>query len=152
MRLHPAASGRQERIVPAGGRTFSGVYLPARTVVIGPTLVLHHDPDVFPEPLEWRPERWLEAERSEAGLEKEKRKRMLDSYVPFGHGARICIGQHLAMMELRLLTAAIYDRFSTEISATSTDEDMHQLGALAAVPKGLRCELFVKERKGREGA
>lgn len=31
LRLHPAASGRQERVVPQGGRTFSGFYLPGGT-------------------------------------------------------------------------------------------------------------------------
>lgn len=90
MRLHPAASGRQERIVPIGGKTYSGVYVPASTTVIGPTLVLHLDPGVYSQPLEWRPERWLDA--SEEDL-----KRMDYSYVPFGHGARVCIGQHLGM-------------------------------------------------------
>lgn len=79
LRLHPAASGRQERIVPPGGRTYSGTFIPGGTVVIGPTLVLHHDPEVFEEPLTWRPERWLEADEAH-------RKTMDFSMVPFGHG------------------------------------------------------------------
>lgn len=90
LRLHPAASGRQERVVPHGGRTYSGLYLPEGTIVIGPTLVLHLDPDVYEQPLEWRPERWLDASEEEL-------KAMEYSYVPFGHGARVCIGQHLGM-------------------------------------------------------
>ncbi|KAF2164446.1 hypothetical protein M409DRAFT_25324 [Zasmidium cellare ATCC 36951] len=88
LRLHPAASGRQERVVPPGGRTYSGLYVPEGTTVIGPTLVLHLDPDVYDGPLEWRPERWLDAS-------EEKLKSMEYSHVPFGHGARVCIGQHL---------------------------------------------------------
>lgn len=138
LRLHPAASGRQERIVPVGGRTYSGIYVPGGTTVIGPTLVLHQDPEVFANPLEWRPERWLEADEAQ-------RKMMEYSFVPFGHGARVCIGQHLAMMEIRLLTASIYHRFTTTLGGTCTDYEMHQLGTLAAVPRGLRCELYVTE-------
>jgi hypothetical protein len=48
-------------------------------------------------------------------------------------------------MEIRLLVSSIYMRFSTKLSETCTDDSMKQLGALAAVPKGLRCELFVEE-------
>lgn len=64
----------------------------------------------------------------------------------FVYSARICIGQHLAMMEIRLLTAITYGRFSTNLGKTCTDEDMHQLGSLAAVPRGLRCELYSTEQ------
>ena len=67
------------------------------------------------------------------------------SFAPFGHGARLCIGQHLALMEIRLLTSRTYRTFLTRLSETSTDEDMKQLGMLAAVPRGLRCELYVEE-------
>ena len=139
LRLHPAASGRQERVVPAGGRTYSGVFIPGGTTVIGPTLVLHHNISAFTHPHSWKPERWLEADES-------KLKKMEFSFAPFGHGARICIGQHLAMMEIRLLVSCIYGKFSTRLSETCTDEEMEQLGTLAAVPKGLRCELLVEER------
>ncbi|KAK5116279.1 hypothetical protein LTR85_009251 [Meristemomyces frigidus] len=83
LRLHPVASGRQERIVPSGGRTYSGVYLPEGTVVIGPTQVLHHNRTVFEKPLEWRPERWIDVDDAH-------RKVMEYSFVPFGHGYVIC--------------------------------------------------------------
>ena len=138
LRVHPAASGRQERVVPAGGRTYSGVYIPAGTTVIGPTLVLHHNAAAFPDPHAWRPERWLHADEAQL-------KAMEFSFAPFGHGARICIGQHLAMMEIRLLACSIYRKFTTRLSETSTDEDMYQLGTLSAIPRGLRCELYVAE-------
>lgn len=109
MRLHPAASGRQERVVPAGGRTYSGVYIPEGTTVIGPTLVLHLDPDVYHQPLEWKPERWLDASEEES-------KRMEFSYVPFGHGARVCIGQHLGMCSPTLLVLVRLEDLSLRIA------------------------------------
>lgn len=48
-------------------------------------------------------------------------------------------------MEIRLLVATMYKGFSTKPGETCTDEDMHQMGTLAAVPRGLRCELYVAE-------
>lgn len=47
----------------------------------------HHDPSIFPEPLEFRPERWIEA--TQQGVK-------LDKYlVAFGRGTRSCIGLNL---------------------------------------------------------
>lgn len=144
LRLHPAASGRQERIVPPGGHTYAkGIFLPGGTVVIGPTLVLHHNPQAFPDPHVWYPGRWPQGDKFDPS--EEKLKEMEFSFAPFGHGARICIGQHLAMMELRLLVANIYRRFTLSLSDTCTDYEMYQLGTLAAVPRGLRCELWVEK-------
>ena len=33
-------------------------------------------------------------------------------YIPFGSGSRICIGQHLAMLELKIATALLLHRFT----------------------------------------
>lgn len=52
--------------------------------------VNHRDPRYFPEPLQFRPERWLD------GLERSLPR---FAYYPFGGGHRICIGNHFAMME-----------------------------------------------------
>lgn len=136
MRLHPVASNRSERLVPEGGRSYSGVFVPGGTIVYSPNAVVQCDSSVFEESDSWKPERWLDAE-------PEKLKAMEYSWVPFGYGARICIGQHLAWMELKLLIASLYRQFSTSLSETSTDQDMIPLNTLATVPRGLRCELYV---------
>lgn len=138
LRLHPPASGRGERIVPTGGRTYSGVFVPGGTTIMGTNLVVQQNAAVFDEPFAWRPERWLDSS-------EEKLKDMEYSWVPFGYGARICIGQHLAMMEMRLLVSSIYRTYGTSLGEETSDESMHQLGTLAAVPRALRCELYMRE-------
>lgn len=58
--------------------------------------VVHHDARWFPEPNEFKPERWT--------LEmREKLPRF--AYFPFGGGPRICIGNHFALMEAVLALA-----------------------------------------------
>lgn len=42
------------------------------------------DPSIFPEPLEFRPERWL--------AENPNLERISRGYLPFGRGSRMCIG------------------------------------------------------------
>lgn len=64
--------------------------------------VVHRDPRWWPEPLWFRPERWLEPDFVE-GL-----PRM--AWLPFGGGPRVCIGQHFAMLEAVLALATIVQR------------------------------------------
>lgn len=140
LRVHPAASGRGERIVPSGGRRYSGIYIPAGTIVTGPILVLHRNESVFEDPSTWEPERWMRAE-------VEKLKHMERSFAPFGYGARVCIGRHLALMEMKLLVAGLFMRFGTRLGESCTDTNMEQLGTFTAVPRGLRCELYVDDQR-----
>lgn len=70
---------------------------------------LHRDPRFFTDPLEFRPSRW------EDGFAK---KLPRGTYIPFGTGPRICIGNQFAMMEATLLLATIARRFSLRAVST----------------------------------
>jgi cytochrome P450 len=65
--------------------------------------VLHRDPRWFDSPLEFQPDRWAD------GLADRLPKNV---YFPFGGGARVCIGNHFAMMEAVLVLATIMRRAS----------------------------------------
>lgn len=73
-RIHPPFGLPLERIVPEGGLTISGEFVPAGTIVGMNGWVVHRDTDVFGHDADhWRPERWLEADegtkaRMEQGL------------------------------------------------------------------------------------
>ena len=62
MRVHPGVAFPLERIVPAGGTTLVGNYLPAGTIVSMSAPVIHCDTNIFGgDAQEFRPERWLES-------------------------------------------------------------------------------------------
>ena len=61
---------------------------------------LHRDPRWYPEPEQFRPERWLR---------NETQRRF--TYAPFGIGPRVCIGQHFAMAETVLGLASMLRQF-----------------------------------------
>jgi cytochrome P450 len=59
--MHPPFALPFERIVPEGGITVLGYYLPAGTCVGGSPYVVNRHQGTFGEDTEfWRPERWLE--------------------------------------------------------------------------------------------
>ena len=63
---------------------------------------IHHDPDIYENPLEFDPERF--------SLEnKESRHPM--AFVPFGGGPRICLGMRFAEFEMRVTLADVIQKY-----------------------------------------
>jgi cytochrome P450 len=85
---------------------FNGVRVPARAHVEYCSWASHHLPDVFPEPEEFRPERFTE---------ENKAKLPRGAYVPFGGGSRTCIGMRFGQAEIGIIARAILERFRLEL-------------------------------------
>ncbi|RDW58916.1 uncharacterized protein DSM5745_11122 [Aspergillus mulundensis] len=141
-RLHPASSGRAERVVPSGGRVVSGLFLPEgglrQIIVTSAVTSLQRRGTVFPDPDSFRPEHWLQNDAQGRAREREA------YLIPFGHGARLCLGKALATMEIKMLIAGIYLHYETALADSCTVESMRQLSTHDAVPSGLRCEIVFR--------
>ena len=101
LRLHP--------VVPVVGRrtlapfTLLGRELPVGSGVMAAICLAHASPELYPEPERFRPERFLE------------RKYSPFEYLPFGGGARRCIGAAFAQYEMRVVLGTLLaaHRFSS---------------------------------------
>ncbi|KAK5988232.1 Cytochrome P450 monooxygenase AKT7-like protein [Cladobotryum mycophilum] len=71
--------------------------------VIPPEQSVLHNPEYFPEPFAFRPERWLESEGDEKP--DSQMSKMRRAQVSFGVGDRSCAGKSMALFEASLVIA-----------------------------------------------
>jgi cytochrome P450 len=83
--------------------------------------VSHRDPRYFPEPEEFRPERWLD------GLAKRLPKY---AYYPFGGGPRVCIGNTFALIEAAILLATVGQQYQFTMTLDKPAETDPQITLL----------------------
>jgi cytochrome P450 len=76
-----------------GGRTY-----PKRTVLMPCLYLVHRDPELYPDPSAFRPERYLEGQPEPY------------SWIPFGGGTRRCLGAAFATVEMRAVLRAVVER------------------------------------------
>jgi cytochrome P450 len=111
---------RSRPVVPIIGRRVMkpwrlGDYaVPANSPVLISILLLHHQEDLYPEPFEFRPERW------------DGRKPGTYEWVPFGGGIRRCLGAALAMAEQRVVLEATARRLDLEADDPEPERALHR--------------------------
>lgn len=131
LRLYPPAPAVQRKA--ATPTTVGGVSLPEGAFVLVGTYNLHRHPDFWSNPEEFRPERWLDAERPSNRY----------AYMPFGAGPRTCVGLHFASVEGPLLLALIGRRYDLQLAQEIVEP--HLMVTLR--PKGgIRMTLQLRKR------
>jgi cytochrome P450 len=72
---------------------YMGYHIPKGTVIIPNIWVMSFNPEIFQDPHEFKPERWIHNPNLE--------------HSPFGFGRRICPGQHLGLSSISILMARL---------------------------------------------
>ncbi|THX79252.1 hypothetical protein D6D05_05030, partial [Aureobasidium pullulans] len=120
LRYASAAASRTPRLVPAGGVYLpDGRFIPAGTRVDMAIYHVHYNPDIFPSPREFIPERWLDA--VSGGSMPDHLVEMNRFLVPFSKGTRSCIGINLAHMKLYNIMAYLIRRYDFQTDTTDAD-------------------------------
>lgn len=102
MRMSPSVGGLLPREVLLGGMTVDGVHVPAGVVIGVPHYTIHHNPDYYPRPFTYLPERWIADSKPSSGdMVGEADVAVAQSaFCPFSIGPRGCIGKGLAYVEM----------------------------------------------------
>lgn len=109
LRLYSPLPTFEPRVSPVDN-IVDNVLVPAGTVVGMSPYCLHRAEAVFPESERWNPRRWLTAENKLLPEDHPQNR----WFWAFSSGPRMCIGIHLAMAEMVMLTAAVYRSYSTK--------------------------------------
>ncbi|KAI3319193.1 cytochrome P450 [Xylariaceae sp. AK1471] len=99
MRIYPPLPVNLPRLVPDGGDTVDGHFLPAGITIQTNYIAADLSSRNFQDPLSFKPERWLDLSRTEHDI--------LEASQPFSLGARGCIGKSLGWMEMRTTFAKL---------------------------------------------
>jgi cytochrome P450 len=114
-----------------------GHELPVGSIVAPCIYLVHRRPDVYPDPLAFRPERFLE---NPAGTY---------TWIPFGGGVRRCIGASFALFEMRTVLQTVVARLHLEAAEPAAERISRR--AITLSPSR-SARLVVRPRAGRRSS
>ena len=80
--------------------------VPAGTTLLIAMNGVHHDASIWPDPMTFDPHRFTSESHRPAPY----------TFLPFIEGPRNCLGQHLALLESKMVVALLLQRFSFEMA------------------------------------
>ncbi|XP_010259651.1 PREDICTED: flavonoid 3'-monooxygenase [Nelumbo nucifera] len=101
-RLHPSTPLSVPRMASEGCE-INGYYIPKGSTLLVNVWAIARDPAIWPEPLQFRPERFLPGSKH-ANVDVRGND---FEVIPFGAGRRICAGMNLGLRMVHLLTATL---------------------------------------------
>ncbi|KAI0068521.1 cytochrome P450 [Artomyces pyxidatus] len=152
LRVYSAAPSLLERVVPSSTKNgayseafdLMGFALPPGTVVATQGWSMHRDASIFPSPDTFLPDRWLPTDDNADQLVT-----MAQHMMPFGTGARVCGGQNLAQVMLRIAIATIVRNFDIVAPPETNDRSMEMRDSFVIFPASMDCHLMFNARKTR---
>jgi cytochrome P450 len=102
LRIYPPAWASGRRVLT--DVTLGGWTVPAGSFARAVQWLTHRDPRWWPDPLAFRPERWLNAE---GAYDESAPGQPRGAYFPFGMGTRVCIGGSFARTEAAMVLATL---------------------------------------------
>ncbi|KAH9483000.1 Cytochrome P450 monooxygenase [Psilocybe cubensis] len=125
------------RVVGPAGGVVAGLSLPPGTTIAMGNTIMHRNPDIFPDPLQFIPERWLRPDSAAT----------LDRYlVAFSKGPRACIGINLAWCELYLILGNMFRKLELTDDGHSSLKDLEFREYFIPLYRGHHLHAYVEKR------
>jgi cytochrome P450 len=130
LRLRPVVPILEPRLVKRPV-SIGGVEYRPGVALLASAFLVHHDPDVYPDPFAFRPERFVGVTPGTY------------TWLPFGGGRRRCVGATFAQIEMRIVLTALLRRFT--IHTTRTRPETTARRSITFSPRG-RATVILRAR------
>lgn len=127
LRIHPVAMLTFPRVVQEPIELM-GYPLEPGAILMGCMYLTHQREDLYPNHQEFRPERFLERQYSPY------------EFVPFGGGVRRCLGEALALFEMKLVIATVVSCYQMGL-VDSQPEKPQRRGVTLAPARGVKIQM-----------
>ncbi|XP_078335349.1 putative cytochrome P450 49a1 [Crassostrea virginica] len=117
----------------------AGYHIPKGTTLVFCNSVISSDENFFPDPLAYRPERWMRGSPLRRTIHP-------FAVLPFGFGRRNCIGQRFAELQMHIFIVKLLQRYS--VSLESSDEKLPFHYTIFATPSR-KFSVLLQKRKNR---
>jgi len=111
-RMNTPVPAEPARTVLPGGTHVDGEYFPEGTKVSIGMYCLSYNPEIYPEPFRYRPERWIVDEKDPASAAKVEAAE--NAFCAFSFGSRGCVGKNLAWLEMSVVMAKMIYMFEIQ--------------------------------------
>ena len=122
MRARPVLPNVAPRLVAKPIEVGDWTFEPGSCSLVCNGYLIHHDPDIYPDPYSFRPERFLEEPPGTY------------TWIPFGGGRRRCIGASFAMLEMKIVLRELLT--TRELSAADGAVELAQRRNITVRPAG----------------
>ncbi|HWX95696.1 MAG TPA: cytochrome P450 [Solirubrobacteraceae bacterium] len=130
LRLQPVLPNAEPRLVKQPVE-IGGVRYPPGVALFANAYLVHHDPAIYPDPYAFRPERFLAEQPGTY------------AWIPFGGGRRRCLGASFALLEMKIVLAAVLRR--TELSAGGARRERTRRRSITISPAE-GCRVVLRDR------
>lgn len=150
LRMTPPVSAEPARTVLNGGTTVDGHYIPEGFHVSTGLYCLSFNKDIYHEPFQFRPERWIVADDKNAGSSADEVAAAQGAFCAFSMGSRGCVGKNLAWLEMRIVIAKTLWMFEVKSDPTNKlgGGDPNGKPGRQREHEYQTYEMFVSNRKG----
>ena len=115
--------------------TLGGWDYPTDVLLVGNAYLVHHDPEIYPDPYEFRPERFLDESPGTY------------TWIPFGGGRRRCLGASFAQLEMKLVLKAVFAR--NTVQPAERDMETPRRRAITISPRSGATIVLTDRRSSR---
>lgn len=120
----------------------NGIKLEKGSVVMVPVYSVHHDPDIWEDPEEFKPERFSKENRNSIHPA---------AWLPFGIGPRNCLGMRLAMMEIKFALVRMLQKYRFETcEETEIPPVLGKNNGFLNPPNGVKLQVKLRGSKTAE--